>query len=109
MPYYYKTLFHEIAHSTGNAKRLKRKFGGRLGTYDYGREELVAEMSAAMILQYLKIPVNIPDSAAYIKNWLKVCGEDSGAIMYASRQALKASAFITGESETAENENDKAA
>ena len=106
MPYYYKTLFHEIAHSTGNAKRLKRKMGGLFGNYDYGREELVAEMTAAMIMQYLALPVNLPDSAAYIKSWMKACKEDEGAIMYASRQALKACSFITGETAAAEDEGD---
>jgi antirestriction protein ArdC len=44
---YYSTLFHELTHSTGHAKRLAREgFDNpqRFGSESYSREELIAEM-----------------------------------------------------------------
>lgn len=93
---YYKTAYHESAHSTGIAKRLNRKMGGRFGTYDYGREELVAEMTASMICGYIGIDPQIEDTAAYIQSWMKQIHEDTGAVMYAARQAVKATAYFNG-------------
>ena len=43
---YYGTLFHEMAHATGAAKRLNRVFGKRHGDDLYSREEMVAEIFA---------------------------------------------------------------
>ena len=40
---FYATLFHEMAHSTGHKSRLDRLKPAIFGSYDYGREELVAE------------------------------------------------------------------
>lgn len=92
---YYKTAYHESAHSTGIASRLNRKFGGRFGTYDYGREELVAEMSASMLCGYVGIDPQIEDTAAYVHSWIKTIKEDTGAVMYAARQAVKAVEYFT--------------
>lgn len=92
---YYKTAYHECAHSTGIAERLNRKFGGRFGTYDYGREELVAEMSASMLCGYVGIDPQIEDTAAYVHSWIKTIKEDTGAVMYAARQAVKAVEYFT--------------
>lgn len=41
-----KTLLHEMAHSTGAANRLNRKFGGPFGSEGYAKEELRAEIGA---------------------------------------------------------------
>ncbi len=48
---YYATAFHELAHSTGHESRLNRKSVGQaaFGDHDYGAEELVAEMGAALL------------------------------------------------------------
>src|SRR5690242_6354956 len=48
---YYSTLFHELTHSTGHAKRLAREgFDSpqKFGSDFYSREELIAEMGSAM-------------------------------------------------------------
>jgi len=48
---YYSTLFHELSHSTGHAKRLGR-YGfdkpRQFGSESFSKEELIAEMSSAM-------------------------------------------------------------
>src|SRR5882672_8959160 len=49
---YYSTLFHELTHSTGHASRIGREGIERIeafGSDSYSREELVAEMGAAML------------------------------------------------------------
>ena len=46
---YYSTMFHELVHSTGHAKRLAREGfdkSQQFGSESYSREELVAEMVA---------------------------------------------------------------
>ena len=47
---YYSTALHEMAHSTGAAKRLNRNLEGRFGDPKIcQRKKLVAELSAAMV------------------------------------------------------------
>ena len=72
---FYGTAFHEMAHSTGIEGRLGRDMDS-----SYGREELVAEMSAAVLCQkygmvkYLKEEKgeneDKDDSLNYLKAWL---------------------------------------
>lgn len=65
--YFYGTLLHEMAHSTGHESRLNR-----LAATEYGREELVAEMTAAMMASQLGITKGIQeDNVAYLQGWLK--------------------------------------
>lgn len=48
---YYSTLFHELAHSTGHAKRLhwdNLDNPVSFGSEPYSKEELIAKMTAAM-------------------------------------------------------------
>jgi antirestriction protein ArdC len=69
---FWSTVFHEAGHST--AKRLDRKLGVcMLGMADdnYCKEELVAEICAALCLGHLGIDTedSMINSAAYIKSW----------------------------------------
>lgn len=67
---YYSTLLHELTHSTKNT--LKR--GGdvhRWGDYEYGREELCAEITSAYLCAYIGFGKTISEhSAKYVKCWL---------------------------------------
>lgn len=49
--FYYKTLFHELTHSTGHEKRLSRNLKGNTGfsNKEYSKEELIAEMGASFL------------------------------------------------------------
>ncbi len=49
---YYSTKAHELVHSTGHEKRLKRDFGKKFGSEKYSREELVAEIGSACFLNF---------------------------------------------------------
>ena len=51
---YYGTLLHEMAHSTGSPQRLNRTFGSFFGDALYAREELVAELTAALCVLRLR-------------------------------------------------------
>ncbi|WP_418171658.1 zincin-like metallopeptidase domain-containing protein, partial [Alistipes putredinis] len=68
---FWGTLLHEVTHSTGHPERLNRPFGACYGDADYIREELVAELTAALcgaMLGFATTPRE--ESAAYIKDWL---------------------------------------
>ena len=93
---FYSTAFHEIAHSTGAAHRLNRLTGDRFGSAGYSKEELVAEIGAAGMLNLLGIesPETFNNSAAYIQSWIKVLKNDTKMIVSASGKAEKAVSYI---------------
>jgi antirestriction protein ArdC len=63
---------HEIAHSSGSKNRLNRKFATSFGTPAYAREELRAELAAAMIGARMGLATSLRQShAAYVKSWME--------------------------------------
>ena len=97
---YYSTLFHELSHSTGHSTRLDRKLDTDpkpFGSPDYGKEELVAEMSAAFLCSYTGIqPTVIENQAAYLSGWLKQMKSDKKLVIFAAGQAQRAADWIRG-------------
>jgi antirestriction protein ArdC len=97
---YYATEFHELAHSTGHAKRLHREnFDNPVsfGSESYSREELIAEMTSAMLCGIAGIEQRIlENSAAYLKTWIARLKSDSRLLVSAASQAQKAADFIQG-------------
>ena len=94
---YYSTVFHELTHSTGHAKRLNRlSKPSFFGTEDYSKEELVAEIGAATLVNHvgLESSTSLRNNAAYIQNWLKVLKDDKRFIVSAAGKAEKAVALI---------------
>jgi len=108
---YYKTLFHELIHSTGHKNRLDR-FSGEVNDRDeYSKEELTAELGAAFICAKTGLMAStIETSAAYIKAWLKVLKNDKSLIFSAATKAGKAANYIIGNTieEEAETETNRA-
>lgn len=98
---YYSTLFHELSHSTGHSSRLDRTIDTEprpFGSADYGKEELVAEMSAAFLCSQAGIqPVVIGNQAAYVAGWLKQIKADRKLVISAAGQAQRAADWICGE------------
>lgn len=95
---YYSTMFHEMAHSTGHTSRLNRKGFSEIAAFGseiYSKEELVAEITAAMLCGVTGI-VNstLENSAAYIKSWCKQLKSDPKLIVNAASQAQKAADYI---------------
>ena len=97
---YFSTLFHEMTHSTGHAKRLARKDlleSHGFGDASYSREELVAEMGAAMLCGVVGIEqLTVPNSAAYVASWLDKLQGDKRLVVTAAAQAQKAADLIRG-------------
>lgn len=96
---YYSTAFHELTHSTGAEKRLNRlKVAGlaAFGSEDYSKEELVAELGAAMLVNRCGIETekSFRNSAAYIQSWIKALKDDQRLIVSASSKAEKAVNYI---------------
>jgi len=97
---YYSTVFHELTHSTGHTSRLNRlSKQSFFGTEDYSKEELVAEMGAATLVNHigLETSTSLGNSAAYIQNWLQVLRNDKRFIISAAGKAEKAVAMILGQ------------
>ena len=98
--HYHATLFHELVHSVGHEKRLKRASimeRNGYGSNPYAKEELIAEMGSAFLCGYAGIvDQTIDSSAAYLEGWLKQLKEDKTLIVHAAAQAQKAADFILG-------------
>lgn len=91
---FYGTLLHEMAHSTGHESRLDRLKPGR-DKADYAREELVAEMTAALTASILGIDKQIEDdNVAYLQYWLDQLKEKPDFIQKIMSDVNKASALI---------------
>ena len=97
---YYLTAFHEIAHSTGHSERLGRpqsRVFSVFGSHRYGREELIAEMTAFLLAMEAGLTSNDPlatfndpltrDTAAYLKGWLNTIEENPDLLYEASKGA----------------------
>ena len=103
---YYSTAFHELTHSTGAPQRLDRKGEqktlARFGSKEYSREELVAEIGAAMLCNTagLNGEKAFKNSVAYIKGWLEHLKSDNHAIVWAATRAEKAARYILNEPTT---------
>lgn len=94
---YYGTAFHELAHWTGDAKRLDRTKGKIFGDPTYAFEELIAELSAAYLCADLAISAEPrEDHAAYIASWIKAMKDDNRAVFRAAAYAEKAAAYLHG-------------
>src|SRR5467141_1902824 len=97
---YYSTLFHELTHSTGHAKRLAREgfdTPQMFGSESYSREELIAEMGSAMLCGIAGIEqATISNSAAYLQSWIRRLKADSRLVVSAASAAQKAADFIRG-------------
>lgn len=101
---YYKTLFHELTHSTGAEKRLNRRevvetqgvFGHNRN--DYGKEELIAEFGAAFLVSEAGIACESleANTAAYLQHWLKVIKETPVMLYQAAQAAQKSFDYILG-------------
>jgi antirestriction protein ArdC len=102
---YYSTLYHELIHSTGHKSRLDRLERTGFGSSPYAKEELVAEMGAAMLCGVAGID-NLDQSAAYVKNWLQPLRDDPKLVVQAAAAAQKGADLILGEQfDSQESEN----
>ena len=107
---FYKTMFHELAHSTGHGSRLARKSllenkgftGWGESAKTYCLEELVAEMTAAFLGANAGIiEDDFENSAAYLKSWMDVLkvNDHKKWLVQAAAEAQRAANYILGPGE----------
>ena len=104
MAEYYSTAFHELTHSTLIESRCNRRKAWAVaffGSHEYSREELVAEMGAAMLCSNFKVDTEkaFRNSVGYLQGWAAKLKGDPRAIVVAAGKAEKAVRYILGERE----------
>lgn len=94
---FYSNLLHEMGHASGSPSRLDRlKSGQSFGSAAYAREELVAELTAALVSSQYGMEKHVKsDSAAYLKSWLDSLHEDPTFIKSTLLDVKRASSFIS--------------
>ena len=101
---YYSTLFHELTHSTGHVSRLNRfeanSTDHQFGSESYSKEELIAEMGAAMLAGMAGIShATLSNSASYLQTWIQRLKSDSRLLVSAAWHAQKAADYILGKTQ----------
>lgn len=99
---WYAILFHELGHSTGHESRLNRREVTNSpgpAASGYAREELTAEMCAAMLCTHCRIDTAplLDRAAAYIDGWRRRISDDPKLVITAAQRAQKACDLILTE------------
>jgi antirestriction protein ArdC len=95
---FYSTQFHELSHSTGHEKRLKREgimnhdfFGSDV----YGEEEIIAELSTIFLCASAGIEhETLNNNSAYIKSWLENISKDKTFLFKVVGKGQKSADYI---------------
>lgn len=95
---YYSTVFHELGHSTGKKSRLNRTFGFSKSDPKYAYEELVAEITAAILCNKAGVDTasTVKNTAAYLQGWMRACTQDPNLFIDAATKSDKAARYILG-------------
>lgn len=95
---YYSTVFHELGHSTGKSSRLNRTFGFSKSDPKYAYEELVAEITAAILCNRAGVDTasTVKNTAAYLQGWMRECTQRPDLFVEAASKADKAARYILG-------------
>jgi hypothetical protein len=84
-----------MAHSTGTVQRLNRLSGDKFGDPKYAKEELVAELTSAMIGNSMGFDKRIlNNNAAYLDNWIGALKENSKFIVSVMADVNKAANMV---------------
>lgn len=92
---FYSNLLHEMSHASGSESRLNRLQPASFGSAQYAKEELVAELTAALVASQHGMEKGIKqDSAAYLKSWLDSLHENPDFIKTVLMDVKRSSSFI---------------
>lgn len=101
---YFEALAHELIHSTGSYQRLGREtvtFSRGMASYSNAdlqrmqtEEEFIAQLGTAILANRLGVDLDIPNVAAYIKQWQDVYGNSPDLLARSARQAQEAADYI---------------
>jgi antirestriction protein ArdC len=98
----FETLVHELAHSTGHPSRVNRtELLDNYGAHkeSRGEEELIAEISVAIVAGRLGVEIDFGNITAYAQSWLRALKNDPQMIIKAAKQAQKAVDHMLGKQE----------
>jgi antirestriction protein ArdC len=99
--FYYATLLHELAHSTGHLTRLNRDFSGKMNGSEeqlisYAKEELIAETTRSFL--QVKLGLNSTNmelqNALYLKSWIKSLKNNPKILWSIFSEASKAYGYV---------------
>ena len=103
IPFCRRVLIHVVPRNNaldGTPSRVGREGimnDNPFASEDYSKEELIAEMGAAMLCGVTGIESRtLGNSAAYLQTWIKKLKSDSRLIVSAASQAQKAADYILG-------------
>jgi antirestriction protein ArdC len=99
---YNSTALHELAHATGHATRLNRSFVGLFGTPEYAYEELIAEITSALMGADLSTEAeseHVKNHKAYVQNWISVIRNKPEMLAKAIKEAQTAACFLDWKAE----------
>lgn len=93
---FYATLIHEMAHSTGHKDRLNRgTIGHKYGSHGYGMEELIAELTSALVGLRLGFRTEVTDSSAvYLDSWAQAICHQPDIILTVMGDVSRAARMI---------------
>jgi antirestriction protein ArdC len=92
---FYSNLLHEMSHASGSPDRLNR-IKPTQDRASYSREELVAELTAALVSSRYGMAKHVKsDSAAYLKSWLGSLNENPEFIKTTLNDVKRSASFIT--------------
>ena len=86
-------LLHELIHWTGHSTRLDRLTGGWTNRADYSREELVACIGSAILMNHLGVTSSDEveqNQTAYLQGWISFLKNDIGLLLEAAQDATTA-------------------
>ena len=84
-----------MSHASGSESRLNRLQPASFGSAQYAKEELVAELTAALVASQHGMEKGIKqDSAAYLKSWLDSLHENPDFIKTVLMDVKRSSSFI---------------
>lgn len=85
---YGATALHELSHWSGAEHRLNRNLTGKFGTEEYAKEELIAELSSAMLCSHFQIEGDLRH-AEYLQSWLKALKAEPKLLWKSASEAQK--------------------
>jgi len=101
MESYHGTLLHEMSHASRHPKRLGRIVEGDMYSFDYAKEELVAELTSALL--GISIGMNVDNlqenNKGYIQHWIEGFQNKPEIFWIALREAVKAEQYLLNEME----------
>ena len=100
---------HECAHATGASSRLDRGLGEHsFGSPGYAKEELIAELSAAVVANQYGLSKHVKsDSAQYLKSWLGSLKESPDFLKTVMGDVKRSTGLINQRLEAIQLEMDK--